>query len=383
MFLGAGLAAGDTSAAGLAAGDAASVMAISLAPLNRGRLSWRVVHRSKAEARPEKRQGANWIISLASLSVASYAAALPTLQLYRIAIAPIDQTRAGYALAATVLSLPWQVWLVWSAARGVWGRVQRWALGGLAVLIVGVVPLAGVDGLGGMYVLAALVLISVSVPWSLLAFVVLVLAPIPVAFQLGQPQWASYFSLGVLLAGVPLAVVVRLIRAARQLEAARSALAEQAVIRERLRIDAELRQTVGSALEAIVAYGNRAQMTNDLSAKARELRDLVDATRRTLAEARTMVMRYQNVSLRAELEAAATLLAAAGIRTRLLVPGDEPSAHLDDAMRSILRDDVARVLSQDSIDSIVTIAVDHHHGQAHVELRRGEADPTGTDVTAR
>lgn len=107
----------------------------------------------------------------------------------------------------------------------------------LAALIIGMIPVAGLDWVGALYVLAALVLTTVRPPWSLLVFAVLLMVPVPVALVTGHPQWASYFTLGVLIAAVPLAVVVWLIRAAQQLQAARSALAQQAVIRERLRID--------------------------------------------------------------------------------------------------------------------------------------------------
>jgi signal transduction histidine kinase len=165
----------------------------------------------------------------------------------------------------------------------------------MAALIIAIVPVAGLDGLGTLYILAALMLATLRPPWSLLVFAALMLVPTPVAQAAGQPQWASYFTLGVLLAAVPLAVVVGLVRAARQLEAARSALAQQAVIRERLRIDGELRQTVGAALEEITVQGDRAGALagGDPPAAARELGALVGAARRTLAAARRMVTRYQ------------------------------------------------------------------------------------------
>jgi hypothetical protein len=59
-------------------------------------------------------------------------------------------------------------------------------------------------------------------------------------------------------------------------------LAEEAVVRERLRIDGELRRTVGAALETIAATASRAD--GQLSAAEAELGVLVDRSRRTLAE---------------------------------------------------------------------------------------------------
>jgi two-component system sensor histidine kinase DesK len=94
------------------------------------------------------------------------------------------------------------------------------------------------------------------------------------------------------------------------------------VVRERLRIDGELRQTVGAALEAIALQGERAGSLalRNRSAAEQVLRALVDAARKTLSDARRMVTRYQEPSLRAELETVATLLAAAGIQSRMVLP---------------------------------------------------------------
>jgi two-component system sensor histidine kinase DesK len=363
---------------------AARPVIVALAPPRDDPLCWLVVRRPRAGARLPERQQASWFIRLATMGAVAYAAGLPLLQLNRIATAPIDQTRAGWAAAATLLCLPVQVWLVWSAARDNWGRRQRWALAAMAVLIIAIVPVVGLDGLGTLYILAALLLATLRLPWSLLVFAALMLVPTPVAQAAGQPQWASYFTLGVLLAGVPLAVVVGLVRTARQLAAARSALAQQAVIRERLRIDGELRQTVGAALEAITVQGDRAGALagGDPPAAARELEALVGAARRTLAAARRMVTRYQEVSLRAELETTATLLAAAGIQTRLALPPEGLPDHLDPAARARLRRDLARLLRREPAASVVTITVARRDRGVGVELRPGEADRAARGVTA-
>lgn len=311
------------------------------------------------------------------MGAVAYAAGLPLLQLNRIATAPIDQTRAGWAAAATLLCLPVQVWLVWSAARDNWGRRQRWALVAMAVLIIAIVPVVGLDGLGTLYILAALLLATLRLPWSLLVFAALMLVPTPVAQAAGQPQWASYFTLGVLLAGVPLAVVVGLVRTARQLAAARSALAQQAVIRERLRIDGELRHTVGAALEAIAGQGDHAAAlaANYPSATAQQLQALVGAARRTLADPRRMVSRYQQASLRGELEAAVSLLAAAGLQPRLVVASGDMPDRLDQAAQAMLRRDLTRLLDQESARSMVTITVARRTGGVQVELRSTSSDP--------
>src|SRR5829696_8798510 len=272
----------------------------------------------------------------------------------------------------TEVCLPVQAWLVWSAARDDWGRGQRRALAALAGVTVAMAPLAGLDGLGLLYVLAALVLIALGRPWSLLVFVALVLVPMPVALATEHWEWASYFTLGV-----PLAAVVWLIRAAEQLQAARSALAEQAVVGERLRVDGELRHTVGAALEAIAGQGDHATAlaANYPSATAQQLQALVGAARRTLADPRRMVSRYQQASLRGELEAAVSLLAAAGLQPRLVVASGDLPDRLDQAAQAMLRRDLTRLLDQESARSMVTITVARRTGGVQVELRSTSSDP--------
>jgi two-component system, NarL family, sensor histidine kinase DesK len=320
---------------------------------------------------------AGGFIGPATAGAVTYAAALPLLQLYRIASAPIDPGRASTAVAVTLACLPVQVWLVWSAARDHLGRAQHWALAALALLVAAAVPLGGVDLLGAAYVLGALVLITLRPPWSLAAFAALAAAPVAVAVPAGQPQWASYFVLGVLIGAVPLAVVVWLVRSARQLEVARLALAEQAVIGERLRIDAELRQTVAAALERIADQAERAGRlaASDPPAAAAELGGLVGAARGTLAEARRMIRRYRKSSLHDELTAAATLLAAAGIQARLDLPTQGPPAALDQAARSRLGGELARLLNLGPGQPTATITVTDLPEGIRVEPRPGGTGP--------
>jgi len=336
--------------------------------------------RPQTKVQVRQKREADWFIRPATAGAVGYTVTLPLVQVYRISSAPVDQQRAGWALALTLVCLPVQVWLVWSAAGGAWGRRQRWVLGAMAALVLAMVPVAGVDGLGTIYVLAGLMLVVMPLRWSLPVFMALVVTPIPVALQAGQPQWASYFTLGVLLGGVPLAVVVWLVRAARQLQAARLTLAQQAVVRERLRIDGELRQTVGAALESIAAQGDRAAAlaAGDPSAAARQLDGLAGTARRTLAEARRMVSHYQQATLRGEVEAAVSLLAAAGIKTRLVIPPGDLPDHLDQAARASLRRDLVGFLDRESDRSVVTITVAHHTHGVQVELRCDRTDPAAT-----
>ena len=190
------------------AGAAAHAVTVTLVPPRAEPLRSLVVGRPRAGARRKDAQHASWLLRLATNGVVVYAAWLPLLQVVRMATFPVDPGRGRYAAAATLLCLPVQAWLVWSAARDVWGRAQRWAFAALASFILAMVPVAGVDLLGALYVLAVLVLVSLRPPWALAAFAALVVTPVAVALTLGHGVWVGYFTLGVLFAGVPPAVVV-------------------------------------------------------------------------------------------------------------------------------------------------------------------------------
>jgi len=207
-------------------------------------------------------------------------------------------------------------------------------------------------------------------------------APTPLTFAFGQPQWALYFTIGMLMFSVPLAVGIWSIRGARQLQAARLALAEEAVARERLRIDRELRETLGAGLEDIVVGGERAAelVTSDPPASAQELRGLVGGARQTLSEAPQMVTRYREVSLRAELETAATLLSAAGIEVQLELPPGEMPDSADERERAALRREIARLLAETARASVV-IAVTSRDGRTRLEMR-STAETSRAGVTA-
>jgi two-component system sensor histidine kinase DesK len=149
---------------------------------------------------------------------------------------------------------------------------------------------------------------------------------------------------------------VWLLGTVRQLDAARQALAREAVLRERLSIDGELRRTLGIALAGIAARGERAGSLSEPSAVDEALQDLVASSRRTLADARQLIRSYHRPSVRAELSTAATLLAAAGIRTRVVLPPDEPPGA---SFREQLRAATAELLRDGAVRScILTVDAD-------------------------
>jgi signal transduction histidine kinase len=135
--------------------------------------------------------------------------------------------------------------------------------------------------------------------------------------------------------------------------AAREDLATQAVLRERIRIDAELAETVGTALSAIATRGTAISRLSESESKtaAEQLTILVDGSRQTLAETRRMIREYQRGSLGAELDTAVALLNAAGIRTHLVLPSGELTEAENGEFAASLRAMVDRLLHDGSVRS--------------------------------
>jgi signal transduction histidine kinase len=197
-------------------------------------------------------------------------------------------------------------------------------------------------------------------------------APLALAVDSPLPDAASYYVFSAWWGAVSLFVPIWLVGAIRQLHEARQSLAEEAVVRERLRIDRELRRTVSDALDSITTRGQRATVLvdGDLEAAASEVRELVDGSRRSLAEARRLVNGYQQPTLDAELAAVAALLTAAGIATRVEVPGQPLPPVADPTVRSALQAVAADVLRDGSAEACL-ITVSSDDGRLRVTARTG------------
>jgi two-component system sensor histidine kinase DesK len=358
-------------------------MTVALVAAEATRISWRPVSRSRVVARLKAYQRPNRLILLATLGAVACSIGFPVLELVRIAINWTPSPSSGHALEALVATacyLPLYVRLVWHAARGSRPPGAGWTLAVMAVVIIGAVPVVGTGWLPALHALAVSVLIVVRPPWSLPIVAGLAAATAPLAIALGDPEWAPYYAATVVWRGGSVFVLVWLVGATWRLQAAREALADEAVARERLRIDRELRSTLGAALEAIAAKAQRATAlaVQDPTLVEGELAGLVEGSRRTLADARRLVNGYQQPSLQAELESARVLLTAAGIQTRVVLPAGDLPERLEEAPRAALRAAVARLLRDDARHCAITVTDEGR--RVRLELRSDGSGPATTEV---
>ena len=155
-----------------------------------------------------------------------------------------------------------------------------------------------------------------------------------------------YLVLAIFWRAVTQFAPIRLAGTIRQVEAARRELETRAVVRERMRIDDELREGIGSRLQQIITHGDNAlaAASNQVDIAIDELRRLVVGSRAALTEARRIVAGYQTPTARDNLAAAATLLESSGATVRVAVADDVPLDTPDDRFRLQIRDALMHVL---------------------------------------
>ena len=350
------------------------------------RLSWPQMIGSYAAARLYGHALSERSARLATTAAVIVAIFFPVLHVVYVFVWPHGgYDRGMWALAAVAAYLPLHLRHVWFATHATRPPGGTWTLTAIAVIVIGALPLVGSAWTLEFSWLAVSALIVIRRPWSYLIAFGLLAGTWPVALLLGDPNnVAGWYALSTANRTATLFVLVWLAAAIRRLQAARLALAEDAVTQERVRIDGELRRTLAAALESIIARGQRAaaQVGGDCAALEAELRELIEDSRATLAQARSMVRGYQQVSLRAELDTAAALLTAAGIDTRLsLPPGDFPDT-IEEALRAALRAALVRLLRDGTPPSACLITVTREDGQTRLELRTDRGGPGTAQVVA-
>jgi two-component system, NarL family, sensor histidine kinase DesK len=329
---------------------------------------------SEVVIRLDERERPGRLVRLATPGALIYGTVFPLVQLGLALEYPGGGPSEGrWAVAATACYLPLHLHHVYWAARGERPPAGRWTLLAMFAVVVAATPLAGSNWLPAYADVAFGAMVVLPRWWAALAVTALAAGQAPLALALDSPvpAAASYYVFVLLRRASALFLPIWLLGAIRQLDGARRTLADDAVVAERIRIDGELRTTVGTALRSIATRG--ARLTTRLDGTdgrvlAGEVQELADGSRRALADARHLISGYQRPSLAAEVETAARLLTAAGVETRVELPdGGVPRSAADPSTRAALRTATARVLHDDEARACV-IRVTHDDGRAGVEV---------------
>ncbi|MCO1659041.1 hypothetical protein [Pseudonocardia humida] len=288
------------------------------------------------------RGGDRWSIGVAVAACTTF----PVLEVAAIAVGGTPEALLP-AVLATVCYLPPFLWIVVAVVGGRRPRGAWWLVGGIGAVLVAAAMTTGTQSLAVFPALAVAAMLLVRPARAPAVLLALVAATAPLAVALGGAVQDFWYPTEVLW----LYAVVALVAAVRRLEQARGELSEQALLRERLRIDDELSATVGVALADLADRGER--LSGPSRSGPAELAELVAASRRTLAQARRVVRGYQRSEIHAELESAVALLAAAGIPARVVGPRAALLADDEAAVRRQLRSATARLLRGGATGGVV------------------------------
>ena len=287
--------------------------------------------------------------------------------------------RAG--LLAALVTIPLHVRHLLYGVRG-----ERPPAGAWTLAIMAIVTIAGTYFVGSLWPLefaplvVSIVLIVPGRAATILAAIVVLLPMFLVNahwYMENNLVGGPYLSLAVVWRSVTQFVPLQLLASLRALDAANRRIEAQAIVQTRVRIDNELRGSVGSALQQIIARGEAARITSTVNAtqSSMELRRLVADTRRALTDARHIVASYRASSVRAELDAAASLLEASGATVRTLI---DDGVHLDapdENARASIRASLARALREEPSPSYVVRVGRDRLGQFDIVISSEEHLP--------
>ncbi|MFE1592325.1 hypothetical protein [Nocardia sp. NPDC058705] len=299
-------------------------------------------------------------VDIAAAGTVLAATALGALTL--LATSTGNGSRAEVAATAALLAacLPIYLWHITFAVRDTIPPHAHRSSAILALLVIGASPMSGAAWLSSVHLVAVVVLLTMRPILAMPIASTLVVAVAPLAVRLGaSTPDAIWLLVTTGMRVVAVYTLVWMVVALQRVRSAGTALAEQAVARERLRAGSAVTRTIETALESIAESADRAAefaAQGDTGSACGELGTLVATSRSGLAQARQLICGFGNADLRHELRSATTLLAAAGIFARISVPTLGPPAQHEEPLRADLRRLLARLL-RDGAAGPVLIAV--------------------------
>jgi two-component system sensor histidine kinase DesK len=184
-------------------------------------------------------------------------------------------------------------------------------------------------------------------PWNVIS-VVATAAVATTATVIGGANHSATGGMGLGLLGIGAAMVVmgEMMRANRELHAARAEVARLAVADERARFARDLHDLLGHSLSVISLKAQlaRRRLPDDPQTAAADVADIEAVTREALRSVRAAVSGYHRPALDAELEGARTALGAAGIETTIERPDVELSPEVEAVLAWTVREAATNVI---------------------------------------
>jgi len=282
------------------------------------------------------------VVRLIARVLIALTVSLSMIDVWQLGFIRPGSLRAGMLAAA--VTIPLHIRHLIYGVRG-----ERPPAGAWTLAIMAIATFAGVFMAGGGFSrefapLAVSIFIVVPGAWAFVLVGALMIACVVIAGPLwyataGAPLSGFYLAFVILWRTTTQIIPLRLLAVLRALDSANQGLESRAVVQARVRIDTELRRSVASALQSIVARAETAleMSKKDSTGAIAELRRLAGESRRGLAEARRVVAGYRVSSVRAELDAATALLEATGATVHVVAGDGIPLDAPDTQARAVIR----------------------------------------------
>ncbi len=249
-----------------------------------------------------------------------------------------------------------------AAARGERPRAGGWTLLAMAVLVYAPLPWLTYVWLPtqGMFMASALMVLrppilargAAAVPAIGTALYFPLIYPLVDPLVLRFNTWRvllfemGFWGISLSMGAAVVYGAARMVRGARELQAAHTELAELMIAQERLRIGRDLHDLIGQSLAAVSLRGDLAVrlVDTDPAAAEAEIATLTATARLALHDMLMVTSDSPGADLQGEADGARALLAAAGINTTIDMEPDALTLHARTVFGWTLREGVTNVL---------------------------------------
>ncbi|MBN3931832.1 histidine kinase [Streptomyces verrucosisporus] len=165
----------------------------------------------------------------------------------------------------------------------------------------------------------------------------------------------AYLTTSTMMAGLILYGTARLSDLVAEVQASRAEMARMAVTEERLRFARDLHDLLGYSLSAITLKSELIyRLVHSRPDRAREeIASVLEVSRQALSDVRLVASGYRDMSLEAEAEAAAAILATADIRAQADVACTRLHPVTDTVLATALREGVTNILRHSKAQTCV------------------------------
>ncbi|MEU3353823.1 histidine kinase [Streptomyces sp. NPDC037389] len=235
-------------------------------------------------------------------------------------------------------------------------RRRYWTLGLQGLLTYLPYPVFGDAWLAmpGLLAGSALAVLPPRCAWPAFAGAVLSAGPMALGEGWGTDR-LGWVSGTAALMGLVVYGLSRMARLVHDVRGSRREFAQAAVDRERQRFARDLHDLLGCSLTTIAYKSELARRSlPPMSSRARrELTEIMETARQALSDVRAVSYRYRDLSLRSELSAAESTLAAAGVRVVLRACHGPLPHPVETTLATVLREGVTNMLRHSGVRTCV------------------------------